>query len=346
MCGKSARRETLVAELRAWLLSDSTPPMRFSEKDRIDMIPGLSEEQQFDLFCAKYRALVRSCANNLMSLVHSSANSLMKSVDNEFAEMVEITPALGNFLFQERRDKEVAQSQWLHDVQTAVALDHFFVDAFRIRRSAQRCADSLQLFSNCVLQLITIEKYVDMAQAKRVFEERASSRGLLLCCFHGNFNLHGRILFTKLVPDHLTIQLRGGASSHGINADSGRLTAGFRAVKALQQQKIVLTAADGPVFNPSSACEISVLGTPVRISTGAALIAYEANCDTGWYTVVREGEQFVPVCKTGPSRNASESFAEYKDRWMSFYAAEIEKALTGDPRNLAIGAAWSRLWSR
>jgi Flp pilus assembly protein TadD len=331
MCAKSSRREALTAQLREWLLSDLTPPLRFSEADIIGNIPGLSEEQLSVIYCAKYRALMRSPASSLLDLV------------DEFAGMVEITPPLSNFLFRKRRDTKVEQTQWLHDMQTAIALDHFLVDTCRVLPFARRSHVSLKPYFECLFGLAAIEKCVDMAQAKRFFEDLRSPRGQLLFFFHGGFAMHLTVLFARLVPDHLIFHLYDNGSPHSIA--SGKLTAAFQAVKAIQQQRMVLIPADGSAFN-SSSTEITVLGTPVHISSGAALIAYEASCDTGWYTVVREGDRFVPVYKAGPSRQTGERFAEYKDRWMRFFAAEIEQVLTGNAKNLAIRLGWSRLWSR
>ena len=77
----------------------------------------------------------------------------------------------------------------------------------------------------------------------------------------------------------------------------------------------------------------------------APTIAFESGCATGWYTVAREGDRFVPVYEPGPSRETKESFKDFKGRWWAFYAARVETLFTGDPRNITLWHFWPKLFS-
>ena len=77
---------------------------------------------------------------------------------------------------------------------------------------------------------------------------------------------------------------------------------------------------------------------------GAAFLAYETRCETAWCALRRDGRVFVPVMERGPKREDGESFPEFRDRLMGFYASMIESVFTGDPRSLALGGVWRNLF--
>jgi hypothetical protein len=74
---------------------------------------------------------------------------------------------------------------------------------------------------------------------------------------------------------------------------------------------------------------------------GAAFLAHASNCNTAWYTVVREGNRFVPIIEPGPSRNGGETLNEFSERLYRFYAEKIEGMFVGDPCNILLRPRWS-----
>ena len=133
-----------------------------------------------------------------------------------------------------------------------------------------------------------------------------------------------------------------------ISVKTGAHLAAFKAIKILRDRKMLLMVPDarGRVkqggFKESS--EVEILGRPRQFADGAPTIAFESGCATGWYMVIREGDRFVPVYEPGPSREAKESFTTFKERWWAFYAAQVEKLFTGDPRNISLFHFWPRLF--
>jgi hypothetical protein len=146
--------------------------------------------------------------------------------------------------------------------------------------------------------------------------------------------LHGLLL--KSMPDHYNLSKLEIRISGQSDKEAGRRGAAFRAMKALMQKRALLIAPDGPYADDSTSEEIRVFGIPTRVSFSAALFAYEAQCDLGWCSLINENERLVPSYAPGPTRKSGETFARFKDRWLSFYSARLEEAFSSNPKNLAL----------
>ena len=140
------------------------------------------------------------------------------------------------------------------------------------------------------------------------------------------------------MPAHYRVARGEAGVTHGQRGTA------FRALKSLMQKEAVLIAPDGPYLGDSARAEIRVFGFPARVSMTAAFLAFEAKSDTGWCNLVRENGRFVPVYVPGPRPDAGEPFEPFKDRWLSFYATQIERVLSSDPKNLTVPVPhWSFL---
>lgn len=86
----------------------------------------------------------------------------------------------------------------------------------------------------------------------------------------------------------------------------------------------------------------NVVGKQVAGGDGAAYLAAQSGCETGWFSLARENERFVPVIYKGPRKAENERFSEFKDRFYRFYSDKIESLLLGNPRNIVLGPKWVR----
>jgi lauroyl/myristoyl acyltransferase len=183
-----------------------------------------------------------------------------------------------------------------------------------------------------------------MAETKRLFERLDRSRGLLVSTFHSGFLSISTYFFVMAMPDPYwvtRVARAGDASSNAIVVQDSERAAAFRTLKALTAGKAVLMAPDGRHHGESSAVAMEVLGIRTTVSQGAAVLAYESNCDTGWIGAVRRGNVFVPEYIAGPRRLAGEPYPAFRDRWVAFYAERIEHSLTCEPENLVPTSRWS-----
>jgi len=310
-------------ELRYWLLDESTAPITFPYLPFLNSFNKIGDRQLVDLFLFKYKGWDQS-----------SPEKLAESVD-ALADRCEIPQYLAQFLYDRRAGRDLDFPGWLHDVRSAQVIGHFFRDALLAASLVRNADERDRPFLKQFHKRAALASNVDMARAKLFFDGLDTSRGLVLCTFHGAFSVVLKNLFRRLMPDHYSL---GGDQA----VRNGQRAAAFRAVKALMQKKAVLIAPDGPHFGEAAGAEIRVFGQPFRISVGAALIAYEADSDTCWCNMVREHEQLALVYVPGPRRSPGETFKQFRERWLVFYTAQIEATLSSDPKNLELRSAkWS-----
>ena len=146
------------------------------------------------------------------------------------------------------------------------------------------------------------------------------------------------------MPDRVSLGLHSGRRGIAVGKGSNVHASSFKAVKVLQGKKMLLMVPDAGARKSKQTSEAKVLGIPITFADGAPTFAFESACATGWYTMAREGDRFVPVVEPGPSREPKEPFKTFKDRWWEFYAAQVEKLFTGDPRNITLWFFWPRLF--
>lgn len=88
---------------------------------------------------------------------------------------------------------------------------------------------------------------------------------------------------------------------------------------------MLLMVADAGARKATQTSEAKILVRPITFADGAPTFAFESGSATGWYTMVRDGDRFVPLIVLEPSRELKEPFKAYKDRWWAFYASQVNK---------------------
>ncbi len=310
--------EQFAPKLRS-LLETSAHPPHFTEEAHLLYFNDLTEDQKADFVRAKY-----------MTWPGASSTDFLTAID-EFARFAQVSRPLEVFLYERRRDTTIPFDDWLRDVRTAEVIKHISLDRKQLKLNSR--TDLVQ-----APKLPSIWEMMNMDAAKFFFANLDASEGLLLGTFHGGYLGLAQRCFMFLMDDHY--MLRGNAVRTNDIRARGQL-AGFQAVKALAGRKVVLMAPDGAAIGQSSTVE-KILGLPVKFANGASTIAFEANCKTGWYTVLRDGDRFVPVYEEGPRRLPGQSLVEFTAAWWQFYARQIENIFTGNPRNISLYNRWPR----
>jgi lauroyl/myristoyl acyltransferase len=158
----------------------------------------------------------------------------------------------------------------------------------------------------------------------------------LFLTFHGGFVIMARKLFATLFRDGVSIQNHRSRANFSAKLDPA--AALFNALRALQEGKSVIMSPDGPYGKHS--CAMHVLGRTAEMADGAAFLAYEAKCETAWFTVVRDDSGFRPDIQVGPRREDGERYKQFQQRLCDFYGERIAALYSGDPRNIALSRRW------
>jgi hypothetical protein len=329
-CHKSGLYDRFRPLVRSWIASDSTPDFTFSERGDFDHFPELSRRQKRDFANAKYRRWK-----------DFESQDFFRAVDG-FSKFATVSSPITDFLFEHRAAKNLSFSQWMRDLRSAETWKHILGDANVIRRLEKRSQSPPPHYP----RLPELTNLVDVERARSLFARLDLSKGLLLCTIHHAHLGLARECATQFMPEHRI--LARGSGENMISVKTGAHLAAFKAIKILRDRKMLLMVPDarGRVKQGGfkEASEVEILGRPRQFADGAPTIAFESGCATGWYMVIREGDRFVPVYEPGPSREAKESFTTFKERWWAFYAAQVEKLFTGDPRNISLFHFWPRLF--
>jgi|SRR5579871_4005874 len=322
LCTKTDTYSYFGPLFRSWAASKYTADFRFSECGHLQSFKSLTSEQRNDFVRAKYR-----------KWQDLTAREFLEAID-EFSVYADVSPPITRFLFGKRRNKDEIFANWFRNVRSAELLKHIQIDIACVGQVST--GEDTRKFP----QFPDLASMIDMESARSVLSQLNNLGGLLLATFHGAHVSLANRCFLRLMPEHYVFATNSGQNR--INVLAGRGSAGFRAFKALRDDRILLMAPDGRkgVGNESS---MTVMGIRVPVADGAPTIAYEADCATTWYSMVRDGERFVPVCAPGPKRLAGENFEEFRERWWAFYAGHIERILTGDPRNISLIGFWPEL---
>jgi hypothetical protein len=199
-----------------------------------------------------------------------------------------------------------------------------------------KCGNAIDmLLRNIIIRSPTLkfESLVDREATDEAFSRLAPQKGTLLMTFHGTF-----VPITRRLFQSKTTTL----ARQDVVAEGGR-SALFGAFRTLQDGNNLLMAPDGP-FGRKSECS-SVFDRPIALGEGAAFLAYSTNCNTAWYAAVIGERGFKADIELGPTRDTGEKFDDYRDRLYRFYAAQIQKVFSGDPRNLVLRQKWKK-WVR
>jgi hypothetical protein len=308
--GMTARGAALVSELA------DAPPMPFSFSDYLGR--GLGDRRLPALFKIKYRGW-----NDDPSLgIAERVEALALRCETQAAILDEVI----------RRAQPLDLPSWQHEMRIDQAYGHVFRDANIAGSLMKRLEGDADPFLAAFYGSLThglVEALADLDESRRRFAGLDLSRGLVLVTAHDLFSRIEVALADHVMPDSYAIHMKDLADP------AGQRNAAFRALKTVTAGKAILLAPDGQQAAASAGAEIEVLGKRFDISVGAALIAYEGRSPTAFYRATRTGRRFVPTFVAGPSRENGESFAQFRTRWLAFYAAEREKALLASPGDLA-----------
>jgi hypothetical protein len=326
-CGKDGLYDRFGPMLRSWIAADSTPDFRFSEYGHFRHFRRLTDEQKRDFADAKYRRWGKFASEDFFRAV------------DEFSPVVNISAPITDFLFDHRRDNTLSFAEWMRAFRSSELLKHIFADMKTINQLKRRDASREARYP----RLPDTQDLMDIEKAKSFFGQLDLSKGLLLTTIHDAHLLLAKRCLARCMPERYSLGLHGGRNRIGVGKDGNAHVSAFQAVKVLRGKNVLLIVPDAR-REVQQTSEVKILGTSRRFADGTPTIAFEAGCATAWYTVVREGDHFVPVCEPGPSREPKESFKAFKIRWWDFYARQVEKLFTGDPRNITLWHFWPKLF--
>lgn len=328
-CNRIGVYEQFAGPFRSWIASDSCPDFTFSEKGHFRHFRNLTDEQRRDFADAKYRRWKDFAAQDFFEAI------------DQFSVFATVSQPVSRFLFEHRADKGVPFSPWFAALRSSELFKHVVADANTIYALNRKGGAPDKLRYPRPPKLAAL---VDVDHAKSRFAELDLCTGLLLCTIHDAHLTLAKKCSVVCVPERYLISTKKGRNRILVGKDSNAHASAFQAVKVLRSKKMLLMVADGGARRSKQTSQASILGRSVAFADGAPTIAYESGCATGWYTVAREGTRFVPVVVPGPSREPKESFKDYKDRWWNFYAGQVEKLFTGDPRNITLWYFWPKLF--
>jgi hypothetical protein len=238
-------------------------------------------------------------------------------------------------LFGISRVKDMGRAAWEGSLREAFAVDHMTLD-YRFVRDLRGAAKwNLERRRHALAA-------ADAEAAKAVFAGFDAPDGLVLSTFHGGLLAPAAEMYDVFFPrgEHLdgTTRRKGDAGM----SKTDQIGAGFATLKSLSNGGVVIVAPDGG--RGKAATQITVAGRTMAFPDGAPFLAYEAGCRTGWFGARREGARLVPEFIEGPRREDGERYRAFKTRFFDFYAAQIERVITGDPASLALRPRWSKLF--
>jgi hypothetical protein len=329
--------EEYFSKLRQWTPPSVSRQPTFNYPDCLTAFLNLDERVLVALFRLKYGGWDPGFPGDALE-------NAAQHVDS-----IHIAPETAEFYYTHRRDTDMEFPAWLREVKIAQMLHHVFSDAAVVPQFHRDPDPQVRDMAARFCRMASFQEYVDVEEARRLFESLDLSNGLLVSTFHGGFLRISNFFYTTFVPDPYWLTVKGGRQPNVIAASDNERAAAFQIYKALTQGKAVLLAADGFHFGGSGGATVEVLGLKTRISEGSAWLAYESNCNTGWISASRRGNMFVPDYAPGPRRLPGESYGAFRERWVSFYTEQVQRALSLGPENLVLIARWglphSQLWS-
>lgn len=276
----------------------------------------------------------RSHAPQLVENVNSAA-SLIR-VAEKAAHRAAVPEVVLSYLYKKSRWAPLSKRDWAEAVRTAFSIDAVINALLGLPSPESKTVKKL-------LNRSQLETFVAPEAVALSIDQLKSAtnpfKGTLMLTFHGAYPLLARELFVKSYKEGLIF------GRNGTIRGNVRITTGFRdglfvSLRTLQNGGAILMAPDGPDGRRSVRC--SVLDTVFMAGEGAAFLAHASNCNTAWYTVVRDGNRFVPVIEPGPTRNDGEPLNQFSERLYGFYFQKIEEILTGDPHNIIFRPNWSK----
>ncbi len=246
----------------------------------------------------------------------SDASRLMENAA-KVAERTRIVPQLLDHLYANRSHGRGSRADWEAQVRLSAAIHTLSADHL--------LEASVADLSPCI----------DHAGTMAEIRGLGGSAGRLLLAFHGGYVIVLRKLFNHFFPDSFMVLE---------SERSRRRNILFAGLRALMDGRTVFIAPDSGLAD--QVARIKVLGAECPVALGAAFLAFETRCETGFVFVRRTGAGLALAVEAGPRRADDESFAAFQDRFHLFYAGQIERVLTGDPKNLVLGGRWTDHFSK
>ncbi|MBX9825615.1 MAG: hypothetical protein K2Y27_11530 [Xanthobacteraceae bacterium] len=107
----------------------------------------------------------------------------------------------------------------------------------------------------------------------------------------------------------------------------------YQIVKKLRGSgNVVLIGGDGPYG--TGKYSINLFGSEVDFRLGAPFAAFHAKCQPIWYYLGWNGDRLAFNYALGPVARAGEKYQDWLARWFEFYAGQLRRIITGDPRNV------------
>ena len=180
-----------------------------------------------------------------------------------------------------------------------------------------------------------------------VLARRDAGHGILIATMHAGPQLHNKAMIEEIgLPDTLLIanQRVDRKAKNGLKISakvSGHL--GFlSAVKAVRKEpRLIRLFPDGPM---GERVERQVLGVPVKLGVGAAVLGWRGNAAT--YVLRCEWQDMRPVLTLvpGPVADKSADKERFETTFLDAYAAQIEHIATGPAENIGgRGGVWGTL---
>jgi lauroyl/myristoyl acyltransferase len=220
-----------------------------------------------------------------------------------------------DFLYSRSRYRSMPRAEWERNIRISAALNQVM----------RRTKDGYDF-----------KFFFDQEATQNALESLRSPDGLLLLTCHGGFSRARRGFYRFLSTQQFHLMRLG---KKAIVEDQRQAL--FAALRTLQDGGAVQIAPDGPRGQQMSAPKI--LGKAWQVGEGAGFLASTSECATAWYSIVLDGQCFVPHVETGPQFKRGGSADEFSERLYQFYADRIEALLTGDPRNIVLGPRWARI---
>ncbi|MBX9844243.1 MAG: hypothetical protein K2Z80_20780 [Xanthobacteraceae bacterium] len=107
----------------------------------------------------------------------------------------------------------------------------------------------------------------------------------------------------------------------------------YQIVKKLRGNgNVVLIGGDGPYG--TGKYSINLFGSDVDFRLGAPFAAFHAKCQPIWYYLGWSGGRLAFDYALGPVVRPGEKYEDWLARWFEFYAGQLRRIITGDPRNI------------
>lgn len=235
----------------------------------------------------------------------------------KIADALKPDPVLG-YLYAHARAPRLWREAWAREAQVGSAIETLMADFF-------------------LKGGLNLESLFDRAGRAEAVQAMSSPRGVVALSFQGGFLTLLRQFVPRFLEHAVLIENKSRPNIRSLGANNPG-AALFGALRTLGEGGTVCVAPDGPFGKPKS--RIEVLGASCPITDGAAFLAYEADSETVWCAIRRDGRVFVPVAEPGPSRWPGETFEEFRSRLVSFYRDKIEEHLTENPQSLALTKVW------